>query len=100
MYITAFITHKPEAARARSEAQQAFRTYLHEHSAHPDVVVHHAGPTLADDGQNIVGLLLAMEAPSLDTARAFLDDSPYAKADVFAECELREWDWITGRPGQ
>ena len=100
MYIAAFITHKPEAAQARSESQEAFRRYLHSHPAHPDVVVHHAGPTLADDDESIVGLLLVMEAASLDAARAFLDDSPYATADVFAECELREWDWLTGRPGQ
>ena len=100
MYIAAFITHKPEAAQVRSESQEAFRSYLRAHPAHPDVVVHHAGPTLADDGESIVGLLLAMEAPSLDVVRAFLDDSPYAKADVFAQCELREWDWITGRPSE
>ena len=40
-----------------------------------------------------------MEAPSLDAARAFLADSPYARADVFAECTVRPWEWTTGRPG-
>ena len=100
MYIAAFITNKPGAAEARSESFEAFRAYLHNHPAHPDVVVHHGGPTLADDGESIVGLVLVIEAPSLDAARAFLDDSPYAKAGIFAERELREWEWATGRPGQ
>ena len=98
MYVAAFVTNKPGAARARSETRDAFVAYLRSHPAHPDVVVHHAGPTLADDGESVVGLLLVMEAPSLNAARTFLADSPYAKADVFAECAVRAWDWTTGRP--
>ena len=99
MYVVAFITNKPGAEQARSDSLAAFRAYMDSHPAHPDVDVHHSGPTLADDGQSVVGLLLVMEAPSLDAANAFLDDSPYAKADVFADRELREWDWFRGRPG-
>ena len=98
MYVAAFVTNKPEAAGTRSEKRDAFVAYLRSHPAHPDVVVHHAGPTLAEDGESVVGSLLVLEAPSLDAAGAFLADSPYAKADVFAECTVRAWDWTTGRP--
>ena len=100
MYVAAFVTDKSGMVDLRSETREAFRAYLRSHAAHPGVVVHHGGPTLADDGESIVGLLLVLEAPSLDSARAFLDDSPYGKAGLFAECVLREWDWRTGRPGQ
>lgn len=98
MYATAFITIRSGAAQARSETHDAFRAYLRSHPAHPGVIVHHGGPTLTDDGESVVGLLLIMEAPSLEAARAFVDDSPYAKANVFAECAVHAWDWTTGRP--
>ena len=99
MYVAAFVTDKPGVAQVRSETREAFRNYLRDHPAHPGVVVHHGGPTLADDGESVVGLLLVMEASSLDEARAFVADSPYAKAGLFAECEVQAWDWTTGRPG-
>ena len=99
MYCAAIVTDKPGVARVRAETREAFRDYLRSHPAHPGVVVHHGGPTLTDDGESIDGLLLVMEAPSLDDARAFVTDSPYGKADLFAECDLRVWDWTTGRPG-
>ena len=99
MYIVAFVTHKPGRVQAGSELQDAFIDYLRNHPEHPDIVLHNAGPTLADDSESIVGLLLIVEAPSLQAARAFLADSPYGKADVFAEAQFRPWEWRTGRPG-
>ena len=99
MYVAAFVTDKPGVTHVRSDTREAFQAYLRDHPAHPGVVVHHGGPTLADDGESVVGLLLVMEASSLDEARAFVADSPYAQADLFAECDVRAWDWTTGRPG-
>ena len=99
MYVVAFITDQPGVAQVRDETREAFLEYLRDHPTHPGVVVHHGGPTLSDDGASIVGRLLVMEAPSVDAARAFLADSPFAKANVFAECHVRAWDWITGRSG-
>ena len=95
MYIVAYVTHKPERVQSGSELQGAFIDYLRNH---PGVVVHNGGPTLDDDSQSIVGLLLILEAPSLEAARAFLADSPYGKADVFADTQFRPWEWRTGRP--
>ena len=99
MYVVAFVTHKPGSVEAGSDIQGAFIDYLRDHPDHPGVVVHNAGPTLSDDSDSIVGLLLIAEAPSLDAARAFVADSPYGKADVFADVQVRPWEWRTGRPG-
>ena len=99
MYVVAFVTHKPGRVEAGSEIQGAFIDYLRHHPDHPDVVVPNAGPTLSDDSESIVGLLVIAEAPSLDAARAFLADSPYGKADIFADVQVRPWEWRTGRPG-
>ncbi len=98
MYVAAFITDKSGVSQARDDTRGAFMEYLRSHPAHPDVVVHHGGPTLGDDGESIVGRLIVMEAPSVEAARAFLDDSPFARADVFAECHVHAWDWTTGCP--
>ncbi len=99
MHVVAFVTHKPGRVEAGSELQGGYTDYLREHPDHPDVVVHNGGPTLDDASESIVGLLLIAEAPSLEAVRAFLADSPYGKADVFADVQVRPWEWRTGRPG-
>ena len=91
MYAVAWVTHSRTGTVGR-RAQGAFIDYLRNHPEHPGVVVHNAGPTLDDDSEAIVCLLLVVEAPSLEAARAFLADSPYGKADVFAETQVRPWD--------
>ena len=99
MYFVAFVTHKPGRVQSGSDLQNAFIDYLRDHPDHSEVVVHNAGPTLAADSESIVGLLLIVAAPSLEAAQAFVADSPYGKADVFAEVQVRPWEWRTGRPG-
>ena len=99
MHVVAFVTHKPGLIQEGSEIQGAYVDYLRNHPEHHDIAVLHAGPTLSDDAEAIVGLLLIVEAPSLEAARAFLADSPYGKADVFAETHVRPSIWRTGRPG-
>ena len=99
MYVVVFATDKPGVADLRNETREEHRAYLRDHPAHPDVVLLHGGPTLADDGESANGLLMVVEAPSVDAARAFLADSPYEKAGVLAESQVREFDWVTGSPG-
>ena len=98
MYFAVFVTHKPEMLETRTALSGDFQAYLRNHPDHPDVVLHHGGPTLADDGETVFGLLNVIEAPSLEVAKAFVADSPYAKAEVFAETQVRAWDWMTGCP--
>ena len=99
MYFVVFATHKEEMASERLGLSDAFTNYVHDRTHHPDVTVHHGGPTVAESGEAVTGLLLVLEAPSIEAARAFLAGSPYAGADVFAHSHIREWNWLTGRPG-
>ncbi len=99
MYFVVFVTDKPGVEHRRGDLQDAFSGYLRSRADHPDVTVHHGGPTLADDGVGTVGLLMVVEAPSRDAVQAFLDGSPFGKADIFADIRIRQWDWRTGRPG-
>ena len=99
MYFVVFATHREEMGQERHRLRDGFAAYLQDHANHPDVIVHHGGPTLGDDGESVNGLLLAVEAPSLEAARAFVADSPYGQAGLFAESHVRQWNWLTGRPG-
>lgn len=99
MHYVVFITHREGMAEERLRRFDQFSAYLHDHPRHPGVTVHHAGPTLDESEETAVGLILVLEAPSLAAARAFVADSPYAQADLFAETLVRPWNWLTGRPG-
>ena len=98
MYFVIFITDKPGAEQTRIDMMDTIRTYLHDHPDHPGVSLHHAGPTLAENGETINGSLLLVEAPSLEVVRAFVADHPLNKAGRLAECQVRQWDWRTGCP--
>ena len=99
MYFVVFTTNREEMGQERLRLFDTFAAYLHDHPDHPDVIVHHGGPTLGDDGESVNGLLLAVEAPSLEAARAFVAGSPYGQAGLFADSQVRQWNWLTGRPG-
>ena len=99
MYFVIFATDKPGTQQARNDVIDEFRTWLDDHPDHPDVVVHHGGPTLDDEAQSMNGTLNVIEAPSPEAARAFAADSPLRKAGVYGEFHVRQWDWRKGHPG-
>ena len=96
MYFVIFATDKPGKEQEHNDAMDEFRAWLNSHPEHPDVIVHHGGPTLADDGQTVNGTLNVIEAPSIEAAKAFAADSPLRKRDIYAEYHIRPWDWRTG----
>lgn len=50
-----------------------------------------AGPILAEDGETPIGSLLIVEAESLEAARKFAADDPYARAGLFTSSAV--WPW-------
>ena len=99
MYLVVFATHNAGVEKERAGLESAFTAYLRDAAGHPDVTLHHGGQTLDESGDTATGLLLVLEAPSLDAAQAFVAGSPYAKAGIIAETQIRPWNWLTGRPG-
>ena len=99
MYFIVRATYTEDTEQVRERPSDAFAAYLHDTARHPDVTVHHGGPTLGADGATADGLVLVVEAPSPDTVRAFVAGSPYAAAGLLAETRVRRWNWLTGRPG-
>ena len=98
MYIAIFGTDKAGMAEVRAQHFDAFHDYLHDQSQHPDVVLHHAGPTLSEDGAQRIGSLLVVEAPSVEAVQAFISDSPFGRAGLFEELHVRPFHWMTGKP--
>jgi hypothetical protein len=72
---------------------------LDEHRAHfqkAGGAVHAAGPMTADTGDTQCGSLIVYEADSIDAARAFIDADPYARARLFEQITVRQWQWMSG----
>jgi len=55
-----------------------------------------AGPLLSEDGSAMVGSMLVIEAESLAEARAWADNDPYRKADLFVSVDIRPWKAALG----
>jgi hypothetical protein len=47
-----------------------------------------AGPLVADDGQTMLGSLLAIDFPSRDAAHAWLADEPFTRAGLYASVTI------------
>ena len=92
-------TNRAGMEELRRATVDAFGAYLRDHPDHPDVTVHMGGSGLDDDAETIIGLLLVLEAPSLDAARNFVADSPFGQANL-ADFQIRPftWRWRDGRP--
>jgi hypothetical protein len=79
---------KPDREIARLTARDAHRARLREHD-HP-VRVRIGGPLLDSDG--------VVEAESMDLVRRFVDQDPYARADVYASVAIHPFNWGLGNP--
>lgn len=88
---------KPGAGAVRKEK-------LMQHLAHVEKVLDRiavAGP-LRDDAGNFVGSLLVVKAESVEDARAFLEQDPYFRADIWDRIEISAFnaaagDWVGGK---
>jgi uncharacterized protein YciI len=86
---------KPDRGTARLTARDAHRARLREHD-HP-VRVRIGGPLLDNDG-GMIGTMLVVEAESMDLVRRFVDQDPYARADVYANVAIHPFKRGLGNP--
>ncbi|MHC5306010.1 YciI-like protein [Bartonella sp. LJL80] len=56
-----------------------------------------AGPFVDDQGK-ANGTLMVVEAQTLEEAAAYAAGDPYAKAGLFANTEIRPWNWTINNP--
>lgn len=80
--MTMYVFHlldRPDSAKLRTSMRPQHLAYLGEMADR----IAFAGPLLADDGQSIVGSLLAIEFESRVAAQEWLSDEPFARIGVY-----------------
>lgn len=83
----------PNTSELREANTAAHLDYLREQ----DSIVLAAGPLL-DDQDHLVGSMLVVDVATEAAAWAFLDNTPFAKAGLFAHREIRRWRWVVKSP--
>lgn len=55
-----------------------------------------AGPLFQDDGETFAGSCFILNMPSLEAAKSWAEDDPYAKAGLFGTVSLTPFKWAIG----
>jgi hypothetical protein len=95
MLFALICTDKPNALAIRKANRPEHLAYLK--SLGDTLLI--AGPFTGEDGESMNGSLLVIEASSMSAARDIAAGDPFAKADLFANVEIRPWLWTIGKPG-
>lgn len=80
MIFTFILLDKPGAGELRQRVRPEHKTYL---AAVADRMAF-AGPFVADDGQTMLGSLLAIDFESREAAHAWLANEPFTRAGLYA----------------
>lgn len=96
-FFAVFATDHPDRLALRQRLRPSHQAHLRSPDAH-HVVVRLGGPTLDEEGTAMNGTLLVIEAASLPEVEAFLQDDPYVQAGLFANIQIRPWNWSLGNP--
>jgi len=86
MYIVCECLDNPEASEARAASIDAHRAYLKSADA-----LRLAGP-MQDENGNGIGSILIVEAETVEAARAFVADDPFARAGVFSQVNYKPFN--------
>lgn len=98
MIYTFILIDRPGAAELRQQVRPEHKAYL----AAVAERIAFAGPFVADDGQTMIGSLLAIDFDSRAAAEAWLAEEPFTRAGVYAsrsvQAFLNLWPQKAGFP--
>jgi uncharacterized protein YciI len=98
MIYTLILIDRPGAAELRQRVRPEHKAYL---AAMADRIAF-AGPFTSDDGQQMIGSLLAIDFESRDAAQAWLADEPFTRAGLYASTSVHAfanlWPQLAGFP--
>ena len=93
-----YILDKADSPALRAPLRQLHRAYIGQVAER----VAFAGPLVTDDGQTIIGSLLALDFPDREAARQWIDGEPYARGGVYQSIQIHafnnRWAQKTGFP--
>jgi uncharacterized protein YciI len=84
MIYTFILIDRPGAADLRQRVRPEHKAYLGGVAER----IAFAGPLTSDDGQQMLGSLLAVDFPSRDAAQAWLADEPFTRAGLYASSSV------------
>jgi uncharacterized protein YciI len=90
MLIALICTDKPGAIETRKANRDAHLAYIKDTG-----VVAQAGPFLDADGM-MCGSLVVLDVDDMAAAQAWADNDPYAKAGLFADVRIEQWNRVVG----
>ncbi len=90
MRVALICRDNPGALATRLENRATHRAYL---DASP--IVESAGPLLDDKGE-MSGSLIVLLVENMDVAKDWAANDPYAKAGLFADVQIIEWNKVIG----
>ena len=98
MIFTFILMDKPDSAELRQSMRPQHKAYL---AAEADRIAF-AGPFTSDDGQTMIGSLLAIDFASRSAAMAWLSAEPFTQAGLYASTSVQPflnlWPQKTGFP--
>jgi len=98
MIFAILLMDRPGTADLRIQIRPEHRAYLAQLSDR----MAFAGPLTSEDGQTVVGSLLAIDFPSRAAVDAWLKDEPYTKAGVYEKSIIHVfnnmWEQKAGFP--
>jgi len=90
MLAAVICTDKPGAIETRKANRDAHLAYIAESG-----VVTQAGPFLGADGV-MCGSLIILDVENMTAAQAWAEGDPYAKAGLFANVRIEQWNKVIG----
>jgi uncharacterized protein len=76
----------------QAERLPQFREQHRAHAMAGPVKIVSAGPTLSDDGEQLIGGLYVFEAASREEVETFYQRDPYVQNGVWRKTVLERWD--------
>ncbi|MBB36468.1 MAG: hypothetical protein CME88_09315 [Hirschia sp.] len=93
-----FVIHamdrRPDGPAIRAETRPAHLEYLRRVGDKVKL----AGMMLQEDGETSAGSMIVVEVDDIHEARAIAENDPYAKAGLFASCDVRAYRWAINPP--
>ncbi len=100
MIYTFVLLDRPQAGELRQKVRPDHKAYLGQQAER----IAFAGPLVSDDGDAMIGSLLAIDFPSRAAASAWMQDEPFNRAGLYSSVQINAfvnlWPQKAGFPPQ
>ncbi len=95
MFFAVLCKDKPQSLQLRLDTRPEHVAFLEDLNTRG--ILAFAGPFLDDTGKPN-GSLVVFRLDTIEDAKATAAADPYAKAGLFAEVDIKPWNWVFNKP--